>query len=111
CISLALALFVVQLKNRAEHIPISGKLYFQRSIMFAFFRFQLVSVRLERGIHLRPNLFESGPVRFGPIEVRLQQVITNVRTGEINVGSNIVQNLIRKKDFLSYLTPVGSDLL
>src|SRR5579864_4603659 len=65
--------------------------------MLEFRRSCLSAVDFGRGFHVLSNVFEIGTIHLRPLRVRLQKVVPNVCTGNIDIRPNIVQNMILKE--------------
>ena len=109
-IPLTLALLIVQLEHGDEDVPVSFKLDLQVRIVLTLLGIELALIGFQRGIHFRANFFECGAVRFSTFKIRLQQVISNISSGNVKIGPNIVQNMIAEKKLLPDLITVSADL-
>src|SRR5579864_5768963 len=65
--------------------------------MLEFRRSCLSAVDFGRGFHVLSNVFEIGTIHLRPLRVRLQKVVPNVCTGNVDIRPDIVQNMILKE--------------
>ena len=71
----------------------------------------LASVGIERGFHVLANLFQVGAVGLGPLRFRLQQVVADVGARNVNIGPDVVQNMILRKIAAPDLIVAAAELL
>ena len=50
----------------------------------------LAAVEFERGLHVLSNVFEAGRGTLPPSRVRLQKIVPDVSTGNVNIGPDVV---------------------
>ena len=84
-IAFALALLIVELEDRFEDIPIYRQFDFESRIISTLFRIEFASIGFQRRIHFRSNFLQSGPIRFRALEIRLEQIIPHVGSGQVKV--------------------------
>jgi hypothetical protein len=57
-------------------------------------RSDLAAVGFKRRFHVITHVFEALPIGFRPFGVRIKKVVADIGTRYINIGANIVQNVV-----------------
>ena len=88
----ALALGGIPLEDGLEDLPIFGELGFEGGVMAGIDR--LAAVGFDGGIDLFAELFELGTISVGALGIGIEKIIAHVGSGEVDLGSNAVEQVI-----------------
>jgi len=110
-VPLVAALPAVPFEDRAEDLPIIGEVRRQFGVVLGLAGLELAAERFQCGLHLTVYFFEVCAVCLCATGLGLQQIVPNVGSGKVKLGSYVIERMILQKELGSNLVLVPPDLL